>query len=134
MFRRTIASSLPSLVALASVALLAAGCGSGGGSAGDEDRFAGAPKVTEVLPHVAVSSGYIYVEGQNLASTKGKFESVSVRIDGNNDFATASKEFVDAEVFDVPSVSKVYIEPLLIQQARRFDCKKPAPNVCAPTI
>jgi hypothetical protein len=98
---RTIASSIQSFLALASLTVLAAGCGAPGSSDGkgdgDEDGFAGAPQVSEVLPHVAVSSGYIYVEGKNLASKAGKFDGVTVRIDGKNASDAAVRVDMDIE-------------------------------------
>ena len=66
-------------VATAAAAALA-GCD--GGPDSGEDAFGGPPSISEVLPHVAVSGGYIYVEGEHLATPAGVIEGVTIEIDG----------------------------------------------------
>lgn len=78
---RSLSISRHSVFILATAAAAAlAGCD--GGSGTGEDDFGGPPIVTEVLPHVAVSGGYIYVEGEHLATPSGVVEGVTIQIDG----------------------------------------------------
>ena len=72
------------LVMTAATAAAVAGCdgGSDGGTDPADEDFGGPPAISEVLPHVAVSGGYIYVEGEHLATPGGLVEGVTIEIDG----------------------------------------------------
>lgn len=76
------------------VAVANQGCSSGDGAsaenvggdnvspeAGTQD-FAGAPVIEKILPLVAVSGGYIYVVGQNLAKADGTPDDVTITVTG----------------------------------------------------
>jgi hypothetical protein len=72
----------PHFVFLVATAAAGSLAGCDGGPSGGEDGFGGPPAITEVLPHVAVSGGYIYVEGEHLATPSGVVEGVTITIEG----------------------------------------------------
>lgn len=85
------------LVLCATASLSVAGCGSSD-DGGEDAGFGGPPAIQDVLPLVAVSSGYVYVLGEHLATESGEFAEVRVRIDGKD--AGGAESRVEMPIFE----------------------------------
>ena len=94
------------VVVALTAALLFAACEQSGDSTNNQgadtgvagtDELQGPPIISAVLPVVAVSGGFIYIEGENLATPAGKVEGVSVFVIGKDGADAAVEVTLDIE-------------------------------------